>query len=136
MVGSISRSGGMKGARMPWAAAVQVAPPSSVSHTPPQETATETRAASRGSTQMEWIPGKSAPPPTQFSRPGWSQRLRTMVHEVPRSPLRNSPPGMVPAHSTPGWVGWPDSRLQIRCSFHSRIRPMESFSTWPSGGSG
>jgi hypothetical protein len=58
----------MKAARMPSPEQSQVTPLSVVVHTPPQETPSCTRLASRGSTQMEWIPGKSAPPPNHFLR--------------------------------------------------------------------
>ena len=121
---------------MPWARHCQVAPPSRVDQTPPQDTATAIRSPSRGSTQMEWIPGASVPPPNQARRSGWSHRLRTRLQEPPRSAERNRPPGMVPAQSRPGWLARPGSRAQIRCSFQGISRPMGSRSTWPAGGSG
>ena len=69
-VGVLACSGGMNSARMPVIAESQVAPPSVVVTTPPQDTPTCTRFASRGSTQMEWMPGRSAPPPIHFLRRG------------------------------------------------------------------
>ena len=41
-----------------------------VVHTPPQEMATRTVLASRGSTQIEGGAGQSVPPPTHFRRSG------------------------------------------------------------------
>ncbi len=61
---------------MPVISESQVAPPSVVVTTPPQETATCTRFASRGSTQIEWMPGRSAPPPIHFLRRGLSHSVR------------------------------------------------------------
>src|SRR5256885_107392 len=51
----------MYAARMPLARHCQVVPPSRVIHTPPHETPTVTWRASRGSTQLDWRPGSSAP---------------------------------------------------------------------------
>ena len=56
-----------------------------VSQTPPQEMPTVTRRESRGSTQIEWMPGTSSPPPNQFLRSGRSQSGRFSSHVAPPS---------------------------------------------------
>ena len=53
------RSGGMNSAYMPCEAIFQVSPPSRVCQAPPQEMPTVMRRLSRGSMQMEWMPGWS-----------------------------------------------------------------------------
>jgi hypothetical protein len=58
----------MYSARMPSPRNVQLAPPSSVDHTPPVETPTHTRLELRGSMQIEWRPGRSAPPGAHSAR--------------------------------------------------------------------
>ena len=54
----------------------------SVSHAPPVETPASTRRGSRGSTLMEWMPGKSYPPPIHCFSSGRSQRDRTSRQEA------------------------------------------------------
>src|SRR5438132_131610 len=109
MLGSYWRSAGMYAARMPVARHSHVVPLSRVIHTPPHETPTVTRRASRGSTQIEWRPGSSAPPPNHSRRLGWRHSASTSCHDDPRSWERNSPPGSVPHHSVPGSVSCPAS---------------------------
>src|SRR5262249_19274779 len=67
-MGSWVCSGGAYSARIPSPRSVQPAPPSSVNQIPPVETAIHTRRELRGSTQIEWIPGRSAPPPIHCLR--------------------------------------------------------------------
>src|SRR5438552_3536245 len=98
MFGSNCLSGGMYSARIPWARHSQVAPPSVVAQTPPHDTPTLTSRPFLGWTRMEWMPGKSAPPPNHSRRLGLSHRERTISHEEPPSAERNSPPGRVPHH--------------------------------------
>src|SRR3989454_11752750 len=97
----------MPGARHP-----ELVPPSRVTPPPPHETPTVTWRASRGSTQIEWRPGSSAPPPNHSRRLGWRHSDSTSCHDDPRSPERNSPPGSVPHHSVPGSVSCPASSAQ------------------------
>src|SRR6187402_1651861 len=78
-------------------------PLSRVIHTPPVETPRLTCRESRGSTQMEWIPGCSAPLGPQSSRLGWSHNGRLSSHVSPLSFDLKSPPGIVPHQTTPGW---------------------------------
>src|SRR5262245_58059932 len=94
----------------------QLLPPSEVIQTPPHETTTVTGLEWRGWTQIEWIPGKSIPPPNQFFRSGKSQRERTNSHELPRSLERNKPPGIVPAQSVRGSSAPPASSPQMSSS--------------------
>ena len=74
---------GMYSARMPSPRRVQLPPPSSVSQMPPVETAIHTRFALRGSTQIEWMPGRSAPPPVHCLRTGCSHSARIISQLCP-----------------------------------------------------
>src|SRR6266480_1751580 len=124
----------MYAARMPWARHSQVVPPSRVIHTPPHETPTVTWRASRGSTQIEWRPGSSAPPPNHSRRLGWRHSDSTSCHDDPRSRERNSPPGSVPHHSVPGSVSWPASNAHTSSVLHGMGLPeLGSRSSIPSG---
>src|SRR5579871_2835887 len=105
MFGSPRRSGGMYSANIPSAVTRQLAPPSSVSHTPPDDTPTRIVSKLRGSRQTEWMPGDSSPPPNQPARSGRSHSPRTRSQLLPPSVERNSPPGAVPAHSPPAPSG-------------------------------
>src|SRR5262245_2923668 len=127
----------MYSARIPSARQFHVSPASSVIQTPPQETPTDTRLLSRGSTQTEWMPGHSAPPPNHSVRFGWSQSVRTSVHESPRSFDTKSPPGIVPHQSTPGRSGPALSSDHTLTSFHGVALPIAGFFVSQSaGGSG
>ena len=68
--GVMGQLGGTYSARMPSPRSDQLAPASSVNQRPPVETATHTRFALRGSTQIECMPGRSAPPPIHCVRLG------------------------------------------------------------------
>src|SRR5262249_25133447 len=68
-MGSWVCSGGAYSARMPSPRSVQLAPPSSGNQIPPVEPAIHTRFELRGSTQIEWMPGKSAPPQRRITPP-------------------------------------------------------------------
>src|SRR5262245_5782102 len=103
----------MYSARIPWDRQAQLAPPSSVRQEPPQEIPTTTRREFRGSTQTEWMPGTSYPPPNQFLRAGSSQSGRFSSQESPPSAEWKSPPGRVPHHSTPGSSAPPGVKAQI-----------------------
>src|SRR6516225_47263 len=82
-MGSWVSSGGAYSARMPSPRWPQVAPPSSVNQIPPVETAMNKRRELRGSTQIEWMPGRSAPPPIHCRRLGWSQSERIICQLWP-----------------------------------------------------
>src|SRR2546428_11435551 len=86
---------------MPLARHSQVVPPSPVIHTPPHDTPTVTWRASRGSTQIEWRPGSSAPPPNHSRRLGGRHSDPTSCPDDPPSRERDSPPGSVPHPSLP-----------------------------------
>ena len=58
-LGSSRSSGGMYSANIPLARHAHVSPRSRVCQTPPVDTATVMPRLSRGSTQIEWIPGES-----------------------------------------------------------------------------
>ena len=58
---------------------------------PPVDTATQMRLELRGSTQIEWMPGRSAPPPFHCLRFGCSHSERTMSQLCPLSVERNNP---------------------------------------------
>src|SRR5687767_24103 len=118
---------------MPVALHSQLSPPSWVTHTPPQETPTRIVFDERGSTQIEWMPGKSAPPPIHLLRPGLSHSGRFSSQLAPRSEERKSPPGRVPHHSTPGSSSPPASSAQINCVLQLTGFPQPSRSTSPSG---
>src|SRR6187200_1618569 len=102
----------MYSARRPLPTSVHVLPPSSVRHTPPQETAIVTHCELRGSTQMLWMPGKSYPPPPHCARSGIFHIDSTSAQVAPLSCDLKSPPGMVPHQRTPGSSAPPVSRLQ------------------------
>src|SRR5439155_1587876 len=124
----------MYAARMPFARHSQVVPPSRVIHTPPHETPTVTWRASRGSTQIEWRPGSSAPPPNHSRRLGWRHSDSTNCHDDPRSRERNSPPDSVPHHSVPGSVSCPASSAQTSSVLQGMGLPeLGSRSSIPSG---
>src|SRR6266513_913570 len=124
----------MYAARMPWARHSQVVPPSRVIHTPPHETPTVTWRASRGSTQIEWRPGSSAPPPNHSRRLGWRHSDSTSCHDDPWSPERNNPPGSVPHHSVPGSVSCPASSAHTSSVLQGMGLPeLGSRSSIPSG---
>src|SRR4051794_16931802 len=100
---------------MPSPSQAQVSPPSLVTQTPPQETPTATLSESRGSTQTEWAPAKSRPPPNHCLRRGSSHSGRLSDQVSPRSSERNRPPGTVPAQSVPGWSLPPVVSSQMSC---------------------
>src|SRR5262245_16746465 len=119
---------------MPVARTSQVWPPSSVSQTPPQEMPRKIRLPLLGSTQIEWIPGKSAPPPNHDLRRGSSQSERTSSQDAPESLDRNRPPGKVPHHRTPGCERCPAASDQIISSFQGMALPLIGLvSSTPSG---
>ena len=62
-MGSCVCSGGAYSARIPWPRSVQLSPVSSVNQMPPVDTAIHTRLESRGSTEIDWIPGIGAAHP-------------------------------------------------------------------------
>ena len=72
-------------------------------------------------------------PPAQRWRSGWSQRPRTSSQLAPRSSERNSPPGSVPHHNTPGSFAPPASSAHMRAVLQASGRPHMSFSSSPSG---
>src|SRR5436853_7689523 len=123
----------MYSARMPVARMAQLAPPSSVRQAPPQEIPTSTRRESRGSTQMEWMPGKSYPPPNQYLRSGTSQSGRFSSQDSPPSADLNNPPGRVPHQSTPGSSAPPGDRAQIFSTRQGITLPFASRSSTSSG---
>src|SRR6185295_75732 len=90
---------------------------------------------SRGSTQMEWMPGHSAPLGPQSSRMGSSQSDRTSSQESPLSSDLKSPPGIVPHQTTPGSSGPPGAMDQTSLSAQSRglLKKGTGFGTYPSG---
>src|SRR5665647_3283343 len=94
-------SGGTYSARIPSAPCVHVAPASLVRQTPAIETPIATCLGSRGSTQIEWMPASSLPPPPHFGRSGMNHSASLIFHVAPRSSERNRPPGIVPHHSAP-----------------------------------
>src|SRR5579862_8428290 len=96
---------------MPSEVGRQLAPPSRLCQTPPQETANVRCRELSGSTQIEWIPGASFPPPNQLPRSGWFQSPSTSRQLSALSVEWNSPPPIVPAQSSPGCV--PGSSAQI-----------------------
>src|SRR2546430_14210372 len=104
----------MYAARMPLARHSQVVPPSRVIQTPPHVTPTVTWSASRGSTQIEWRPGSSAPPPTHSRRLGWRDTDSTSSHDTPWPPDRHNPPATVPHHSVTGSASSPPSTAHTR----------------------
>src|SRR3954464_13920624 len=124
----------MYSARIPWARQLQVTPLSSVTQTPPQETPSAIRRLFLGSTQIEWIPGNSAPPPNHSRRLGCSQSDRTRCQDVPPSSERNRPPGIVPHQSPPRSSSPPASSAHTRSTVQGiGLPPAGSTSWYPSG---
>ena len=99
--GSHARSGGMNAARMP-EATVHVAPRVVGAPRPAARDADEHGAAARGSTLTEWMPGVVVAAAEPLGSAGLVPEAATSSHESPRSAERKSPPGIVPAHSSPG----------------------------------
>jgi hypothetical protein len=124
----------MNSANIPRAATAQVAPPSRVRHAPPQLTPTTTSSGSLGCTQIEWIAGRSAPPPNQPRREGWSQSPRTSDQRAPSSSLTKRPPPTVPHQSAPGRP--PAARAHTCSTRHGQGLPSAVVSSSGEAGAG
>ena len=109
------RSPGKNSAFTPVFDAFHDVPPSSVTYTPPVDSAASTREGSEGWGRIVW---KACPPKPAFhsGRCGWSQRPRTSENVSPRSSERKTAPGSVPAQTTPS----PPSAEVPGCSCHTR----------------
>src|SRR5262249_18345471 len=91
---------------IPSTSGVQLAPPSTVSCTPPPDMPKYKCLGSRGSTMMECSLGPSGVPscslPIQARNFASSLAEENSLKVSPPSSLRNSPCGEVPAYQTPG----------------------------------
>src|SRR5688500_19939477 len=104
----------MYSANSPLERQVQLAPASSLRHTPPHEIAITRRLELRGSTQSECSAVSSVPPPNHLARSGRFHRPSTSCHSPSQlRSLRNRAAGSVPAQIRPGWSAPPASRAQI-----------------------
>ena len=73
----------------------------------------EIRLGSVGSSAIEWSPSPPAPGLHSCSV-AWARNEGTCVQVMPRSSLRKSPAGSVPAHTTLGCEAWPASMCHVR----------------------
>src|SRR5262245_57482287 len=104
----------MYSANRPLERQVQVAPASSLRHTPPHETAITRWLELRGSIQSECKAASSLLPPNHLARFGRFHRPSTSCHSPsPLLSLRNRAAGSEPAQIRPGWSAPPASSAQI-----------------------